>query len=330
MLRAAADACAQTSSASANDRFLLWEPLFHIGALQILPLGLLKHISLILVSTFSASQFWECVRSERVTKIHFLGGILQILLRQPAKDDRNHSCQIAWGGGAPTHVAKAFEQRFGIEVRENYGMTEASSLTSINTDGHKGSVGHVAPYFKVKIVSESGTRVGNSQTGEILVRAKQDGLITPGYFNNPEATQRAIRNGWLHTGDLGAIDSDNYLYYRGRLKECIRRKGENISGWEIERVIEQHPIVERAAAIGIPNDLDDEDIKLLVVLVEGSDQARALGELKNWCGSQLPQFQWPQYLEFVEGFELTGTERIRKETLSKSIDSAHLLDLRAP
>ena len=330
MLRAAADACAQTSSASANDRFLLWEPLFHIGALQILPLVLLKHISLILVPTFSASQFWECVRSEGVTKIHFLGGILQILLRQPSNDDRNHSCQIAWGGGAPTHVAKAFEQRFGIEVRENYGMTEASSLTSINTDGHKGSVGHVAPYFEVKIISESGTRVGNAQTGEILVRTKQDGLITPGYFNNPEATQRAIRNGWLHTGDLGAIDSDNYLYYRGRLKECIRRKGENISGWEIERVIEQHPIVKRAAAIGIPNELDDEDIKLLVVLIDNVDRADALGELEKWCVSKLPKFQWPQYLEFVDGFELTGTERIRKETLSTSIDTASPLKWETP
>ena len=209
-------------------------------------------------------------------------------------------------------------------------MTEASSLTSINTDGHKGSVGHVAPYFEVKIISESGTRVGNAQTGEILVRTKQDGLITPGYFNNPEATQRAIRNGWLHTGDLGAIDSDNYLYYRGRLKECIRRKGENISGWEIERVIEQHPIVKRAAAIGIPNELDDEDIKLLVVLIDNIDRAGALDELEKWCVSKLPKFQWPQYLEFVDGFELTGTERIRKETLSTSIDTASPLKWETP
>ena len=325
MLRAAADACAQTSSASANDRFLLWEPLFHIGALQILPLVFLNNISLILVPTFSASHFWECVRSEAVTKIHFLGGILQILLRQPANDDRNHSCQIAWGGGAPTHVAEAFEQRFGIEVRENYGMTEASSLTSINTDGHKGSVGQVAPYFEVKIVSDSGARVANTETGEILVRAKQNGLITPGYFNNPKATQQAIRNGWLHTGDLGSLDSDNYLYYRGRLKESIRRKGENISGWEIERVIEQHPIVKRAAAIGIPNELDDEDIKLIIVLVDNVDQADALSELETWCVSKLPKFQWPQYLEFVAEFELTGTERIRKETLSKSTDTAYPL-----
>ena len=325
MLRAAADACAKTSSAAVGDRFLLWEPLFHIGALQILPLVLTHNISLILVAKFSASRFWACVRSEKVTKIHFLGGILQILLRQPADDDRNHSCQIAWGGGAPTHVAEAFERRFGIEVRENYGMTEASSLTSINTDGHKGSVGQVAPYFEVKIVSDSGARVANTETGEILVRAKQNGLITPGYFNNPKATQRAIRNGWLHTGDLGSIDSDNYLYYRGRLKESIRRKGENISGWEIERVIEQHPIVKRAAAIGIPNELDDEDIKLIVVLVDNVDQADALSELETWCVSKLPKFQWPQYLEFVAEFELTGTERIRKETLSKSTDTAYPL-----
>ncbi|SVC85101.1 uncharacterized protein METZ01_LOCUS337955, partial [marine metagenome] len=175
------------------------------------------------------------------------------------------------------------------------------------------------------IISSTGDRVANAETGEILVKEKQCGLITPGYFNNPKATERTIKNGWLHTGDLGSVDSNNYLYYRGRLKECIRRKGENISGWEIERVIEQHPIVERAAAIGIPNELDDEDIKLHVMLISSVDEAHAIGELERWCSSKLPRFQWPQYLEFVERFELTGTERIRKEALSNSIDTAHPL-----
>ena len=328
MFRTAAYAATLSSDAQDGDVFPIWEPLYHIGAAQLLPMPLKAEIKLSFIGAFSASRFWQRVRDTEATHIHFLGGILQILLRQPvASLDHEHGCRIAWGGGAPAAVAKEFEARFNIQVREIYGMTEASSFTSINTDGHKGSVGRVAPYFEVKIVDQNNQVMPLHTHGEIVVRTLEPGLITPGYYKNEEATANAIRDHWFYTGDLGYFDEDNYLYYSGRVKESIRRRGENISAWEIERVVERMSLVEQAAAVGVPDELGDEDIKLFVKLSEqglssrDSDEKNTVTQqIFNWCTEQLPEFQIPRYLSFIEQFPLTGTQRIRKELLPKSIE----------
>lgn len=321
MLRASSYASAQSSAAKMGDIFLVWEPLYHIGAIQLLPLALDVGVELALVGRFSASRFWEQVSSVRATQIHFLGGILQILLRQPPTIfDRQHRCRVAWGGGAPAHVAQDFEARFAIEVRENYGMTEASSLTSFNLDGHKGSVGRPVPYFDVRVVDETGAELAQGQTGEIIVKAREPGLITPGYFRNEAATRAAIRDGWLYTGDLGFLDDKGYLFYSGRVKDNIRRRGENISAWEIERVVEQLEFVEQAAAIAVPDDFGDEEIKLFVQFVAVLGVPPSADDIFDWCIRRLPEFQVPRYLSFVDSFPMTGTERIQKELLSNSTE----------
>lgn len=321
MLRASAFASRKTSDAKQGDVFMVWEPLYHIGAVQLLPLALEVGVTLAFVGQFRASQFWQQTRDVGATQIHFLGGILQILLRQPANPlDTQHGYRIAWGGGAPLDVACEFESRFNIQVRENYGMTEASSLTSINHDGHKGSVGKPAPYFEVRIVDDQDQSLETGKRGEITVRELESGLITPGYFRNKEATNSTIRGGWLHTGDLGYLDEAGYLYYTGRLKESIRRRGENISAWEIERVVERLACVEQAAAIGVPDELGDEEIKLFVKLTEGSLPSESVEHIFDWCNQRLPSFQVPRYLAFIDEFPKTGTQRIRKELLSRSVD----------
>jgi len=321
MLRASAYAATLTADAKAGDRFPVWEPLYHIGAAQLLPMALDTGIELHFIGSFSASQFWKKIRAVQATQIHFLGGILQILLRQPPDPlDRQHGCRIAWGGGAPVTVSKTFEARFDIQVRENYGMTEASSLTSINTDGHKGSVGKVAPYFDVRIMGPGDAILGHGNHGEIVVRGREQGLITPGYYDNESATQKTIRDQWLYTGDLGYLDEDNYLYYAGRLKESIRRRGENISAWEIERVVEMLDIVEQAAAIGVTDELGDEEIKLFVKLSQKTTDIAPPLQILNWCTEQLADFQIPRYLAIVDQFALTGTQRIRKELLPATVD----------
>ncbi|MFT5113054.1 MAG: crotonobetaine/carnitine-CoA ligase [Parasphingorhabdus sp.] len=328
MFRTSAYAASLSAHAQDGDIFPIWEPLYHVGAAQLLPLPLMADIELNFIGTFSASSFWQKVRASKATHIHFLGGILQILLRQPADPlDQKHGCRIAWGGGAPATVALEFETRFNIQVREIYGMTEASSFTSINTDGHKGSVGQVAPYFKVKIVDQNDKEVAPHNHGEIAVRELEPGLITPGYYKNQAATHKAIRNQWFYTGDLGYFDENNYLYYSGRVKESIRRRGENISAWEIERVIERLSLVEQAAAIGVPDELGDEDIKLFVKLskegLESNGAENSLHEqIFSWCAEQLPEFQIPRYLTIVDQFPLTGTQRIRKELLPKHTEDS--------
>ena len=251
MHRASAEASAMAADVRPEDVMYLWEPLYHIGGLQVLVLALEHDVTIVLGDRFSASGFWREVRGSGTTQIHFLGGILQMLLAQPPRvDDRDHRVRVAWGGGAPADVWRAFEARFGVQVRESYGMTEASSLTSINVDARFGTVGRPAPWFDVRIAGDDGAFLPPGASGEILVREREPGLITPGYFRDPEATARAIRDGWLHTGDLGCLDEQGYLHFRGRLKDCVRHRGENVSAWEIERVVERLDCVEEVRGGG--------------------------------------------------------------------------------
>jgi crotonobetaine/carnitine-CoA ligase len=318
MHRASALASSLAADARDGDVFYLWEPLYHIGGMQVLVLALEHRVTIAMTTRFSASRLWDECREVGATQIHFLGGILQMLLsRPPDPRDREHPVRIAWGGGAPPDAWRAFEARFGVEVRESYGMTEASSLTSINTDARFATVGRPAPWFEVRIAGEDAVARPAGERGEILVRGREPGLITPGYFRNPEATARSLRDGWLHTGDLGLLDEDGYLVFLGRLKDCIRRRGENVSAWEIEHAVDAMPEVQESAAIGVPSDFGDEEIKLFVKPVAGASVDP--GRVFEWCAARLSPFQVPLYLEVVDAFEKTGTQRIRKETLSRSV-----------
>ena len=319
MHRASAAASAMAADVRPDDVMYLWEPLYHIGGLQVLVLALEHDVTIVLGDRFSASGFWREVRGSGATQIHFLGGILQMLLAQPPRvDDRDHRVRVAWGGGAPADVWRAFEARFGVQVRDSYGMTEASSLTSINADARFGTVGRPAPWFDVRIAGDDDAFLPPGASGEILVREREPGLITPGYFRDPEATARAIRDGWLHTGDLGCLDEQGYLHFRGRLKDCVRHRGENVSAWEIERVVERLDCVEECAVVGVPGAVGEEDIKLFVKPRQGA--VIDSDTVFDWCAEHLADYQVPRYLAVVDGFEKTGTQRIRKETLPRTTE----------
>ena len=316
MLRASATACAAVAAMNDGSIVYIWDPLYHIGGIQTLIAGLQQRIQICLVARFSASRFWDETRDVGATHARYLGGVLQILLRQPpSPDDRDHQVRIVWGGGAPAAVWAAFEKRFGVEVHECYGMTECSSFTSINTDSPLGSTGRLVPWFNVRIVSASAETCPVGVAGEISVQAKQPGLITAGYFRNVAATATALRDGWMYTGDCGHFDEAGNLYYVGRLKDNIRRRGENVSGWEIERVVDQLDWVEACAAIGVADELDDETIKLFVKVKAG--HTGSAPALFAFCEERLARFQVPEHVEFIDGFDLTATQRIRKETLPR-------------
>lgn len=317
MHRACAAASAMAADVRPGDVMHLWEPLYHIGGIQVLVLALEHEVTIALGGRFSASGFWGEVRQSGATQIHFLGGILQMLLAQPPRaDDRDHHVRVAWGGGAPADVRRAFEERFAVQVRDSYGMTEASSLTSINVDARLGSVGRPAPWFEVRIDGDDGVSLGPGARGEIVVREREPGLITPGYFRDPDATARAIRHGWLHTGDLGYLDEQGYLHFCGRLKDCVRHRGENVSAWEIERVVERLDRVEECAVIGVASEVGEEDIKLFVKPHQGA--VLDPDTVFAWCARHLADYQVPRYLAVVDAFEKTSTQRIRKETLPRT------------
>jgi crotonobetaine/carnitine-CoA ligase len=227
--------------------------------------------------------------------------------------------RIAWGGGCPRAAWKPFEERFGVGVRECYGMTEASSFTTISREPRFGSVGKPLPYFDVRATDDSGREVGADISGEIRVRAKTTGLITAGYFRNPEATAAALVDGWLRTGDVGRRDEDGFFYYAGRLKDALRRRGENISAWEIERVFAEHPAVAECAVIGVDDPISEQEVKIIIKLNEKHDIKEM--DLLKWSESRLPRFQIPRYVAFIDVFPKTPTERIRKELLSRDVSN---------
>ena len=299
---------AQLADVRPGDVMLTWEPLYHIGGSQVIVACLQRGVPMALLERFSASSFWDQARRYHATQMHYLGGVLGILLKQPPqRNDRAHPVRIAWGGGAPAHLWEPFARRFGVRIRECYGMTEAASFTTINPEGRVGSIGLPVPHFEVKL-----------EAGEIVVREREPGLLMKGYLKDPERTAEALRDGWLYTGDFATRDADGFFYFAGRRRDRLRRRGENVSAWEIEQVLSEHADVEACAAIGVASDVGDEDIKVVVKPV-GGKRLDPL-ELIRWCEGRLAYFQIPRYVELVDDFPRTPTERIRKDQLSTSVD----------
>jgi len=325
MLALAAEAVALCADLQPGDNLFVWEPFHHIGGAQVILLPLVRDVRLSIVARFSASRFWRQVAESGCTHIHHLGGIIQILLKQaPGPQDRAHRVRIAWGGGCASEVWRAFEERFGVQIRECYGMTECSSLTTWNAEGALGSVGRPAPWFDVTIqdgqgrVLDAGAGAGGGagaceQRGEIVVRTRLPGAITPGYYRNRQASQRAIRADGFHTGDLGSWDAEGRLIFHGRMSDSVRCKGENVSAFEVESVALRHPQVRDAAMVGVPTDVGEYDIQLFIQ--PQPDNPPDPAELWHWMAPQLAPYQRPRYIALVADFPRTASQRIQKHRL---------------
>lgn len=319
MMRLAGEGVSLVAASRAGDVMFVWEPLYHIGGAQLLGLPMTHGVVLAMVDRFSASGFWNQVREYHATHIHYLGGILQILLKQPESPmDRDHAVRIAWGGGCPGDIWEAFQNRFHVQIRECYGMTEASSITTFNDKGVVGSVGKTVPWFTVELLDTGGNPVPQGERGEIVVRTSMPGAIFQGYFDNPSATKKALRNGALYTGDLGTYDSEGNLIFHGRMTDSVRCRGENVSAWEVERVAADHPSIEDCAMIGVAADVGEQDIKLFIKPKPGTSMQPA--EISAWLSTRLASYQNPRYITVVDEFERTPSQRIMKHKLSKRLD----------
>lgn len=319
MVAIAAEGALITSDGGEGSTFFLWEPLYHVGGAQMLLLPLLRDCTLALVGRFSASRFWEQARAAGATHVHYLGGILEMLLAQPPSDlDRAHGVRVAWGGGCTAETFRAVRKRFGVEVRECYGMTEGSSIATASDGTGAGTVGRALPWFTVSIRDDTGRILDVGERGEIVISSRIEGALFGGYYRNPEASERALDNGSLHTGDLGSLDADGVLTFHGRLTESLRCRGENVSAWEVEHVITTHDDVEEAAVIGVEAEIGEQEIKAFVKLRGGGSVTPE--ELSEWLEPRLAKYQRPRYIAVVEDFERTPSQRVRKHLLSDSVD----------
>ena len=319
MLRLAGEAVALVCDPAEGDVLYLWEPLFHIGGAQMIVLPLIRTVSLALAERFSARRFWADLRAAHASHLHYLGGILQILLKQPPGPlDRAHGARIAWGGGCPADVWQAFETRFGVKIRECYGMTECSSITTANLDGPIGSVGKPVPWFEVAVVDAAGAPLAAGGRGQILVRERLPGALSRGYFKAQCATAAAWREGAFLTGDLASWDTQGNLYFHGRMTDSVRVRGENVAAAEVEDVARKHPAIEDCAMIGVAAEVGEGDIKLFVALRRGAKLSAS--ELSAWLSRSLAPYQRPRYIAFIDAFERTPSARIIKHALSKRTD----------
>jgi crotonobetaine/carnitine-CoA ligase len=318
-LRAGPLAILRLTGARPGDTFLLWESLHHGAGVAVIISALLGGTRLAMVERFSASRFWEDARRYNVTHIHYLGTVIPMLLKQPPKpSDTDHGVRIAWGGGCPAELWDAFSSRFKVELREGYGLSELITFVTVNPQGPAGAIGKPLDYYDIVLADDDGNPVPTGQAGEITVRSRTLGLEFLGYFRNPEAEASSRRGDWFCTGDLARQDAQAFLYYAGRKKDTVRRRGINISAWEVERVIAEHPDVEEAALVGVPSDLGEDELKLFVRARDGK-AIDPLG-LVQWSETRLPYYQIPRYVAFIDEFPKTPTQRIQKKELPRGVE----------
>ena len=297
-----------------DDRLWTCLPLFHTNAqsITIVP-SILSGVPAVMASRFSASGFLDEMRRHGATVFNYIGAMLTILLKQPEReDDHDNPVRITAGSSAPAPLWRQFEQRFGIQLVEIYGLTETAGvcLASPPDDVRIGKCGVPVSWSEVQIRHEDGTECDPGEPGEFVCRSKQPNTMFLGYYKNEEATATANRGGWFHSGDRGRCDEDGYFEFIDRLKDCIRRRGENISSYEIERTVNAHPAVVESAAVGVPSELGEEEVMIVVVPRDGQEVDPV--ELVRYCSERMAAFMVPRYVRLVPGLPKTPTEKVQK------------------
>jgi crotonobetaine/carnitine-CoA ligase len=273
------------------------------------------------VPKFSASTFWRTVADTRATQVNTIAAVSTILTRRPESEFvLGHALRKLYGAPIPPDAYAIFQSRFGVPTLiEGYGMSEIPGALHNPFPGpHKiGSMGRPSrhpdpalPFAEVRVVDENGDACADGVTGELAVRTP---MIMQGYFRDPAQTAAALRDGWFMTGDLARRDADGYFTFVARAKDIIRKRGENISGAELDRVLEQHPDVSEAAAIPVASELGEDEILVALVLRPGArEDAVAIAE---FCRARLAAIKVPRYVAFVTELPRTATHRVEKYKL---------------
>ena len=302
-----------------DDIFLTFLPLYHINAQVLTTLtALVAGAQMVLLDRFSASQFWDEIRYYGATQFNYLGAVIPILAKQPEKsDDADNPARIALGAGCPPAIMDEVEQRFGIKCLEGFGMTEIGIPVHVMPDDRrKGSCGKPMDIYEIRLFDDNDNEVPVGEIGEIVFRPREPFTMMSEYYKMPEKTLEACRNMWFHTGDLAKKDADGYLYFVDRKKDALRRRGENISSFEVERAINTHPKVLESAAVAVRSELAEDEVKICVVLKPGKELSAE--ELISYSVERMPYFAVPRYVEFMESLPKTPTERTQKYLLKQA------------
>lgn len=304
-----------------EDRLLTIMPLFHMNAVSVTTMSALyAGGSTVISPRFSASQFWKIISDYQITSFGSVATMLSILLNTypdgvPA-DCKTEQLRFAMCGSAPVpaEVMKKFEETFNCPVIEGYGLSESTCRSTFNPPDDRRRAGSCGLPIgnEMKVVDDDDNEVPRGELGEIVLRGEN---ILKGYFKNPDATEKAFRGGWFHTGDVGYQDKEGFFYIVDRKSDMIIRGGENIYPREIDEVLYQHPLVAAAATIGVPDQLYGEEVAAFVVLKDGKKLTEA--ELIEYCKQELADYKCPKSIRFVADIPKGPTGKLLKRELAK-------------
>jgi crotonobetaine/carnitine-CoA ligase len=302
-----------------EDRLLNFFPLYHQNARYtgVVP-ALAAGASIRLERRFSSSGFWATCRTDGTTAFNYLGSVLRMILSvtPPEWTAADHTVRKAFGAGASPALWDTYEQRLGIRLLEVYGLTEAPMATvNARLSGRPspvGSAGRASALFEVQVVDEQDRPLGPDQVGEIVMRPKVPDALTLGYHDKDAATVQAFRNLWFHSGDRGRLSAEGDLYFEERSKDSIRRRGENISAWEVESVLDQHPDVAESAVYGVACEEADEEVAAALVLKR--PDADLVGVLA-FAAERLPAYAAPTLVRVMADLPRTPTAKVQKAEL---------------
>ena len=298
-----------------NDIYYTYLPLCHGNALFITTsMAMARRATMALSRKFSASRFIDTIRNYNATVFNTIGSVIPILMKHPEKPaDRDNNVRIVFSAACPTDMWQPFEKRFGVTLYEGYGAVDGGGKGIMNLGtAPVGSLGKPANPKEIKIVDDNDLPVPVGVSGELVFKIKEKKRPVE-YYKNEEASQQKSGGGWLRTGDLVRQDEKGFIYFVGRNTESMRKSGENVSAYEVEHVIMQHPAVEEVAVYAVASEMSEDEIMAAVRLVEG--EALNAGELRNFLADKLAKYAVPRYVRFVDDFPKTTSHRIIKKTL---------------
>jgi carnitine-CoA ligase len=307
---------------------VLWTPLplFHFNALTTGLVGALVAGGASAISgKFSVSGFWPEINRVGGTVVSLLGSMAYLLANDDPRPEMpnsgapeaNTTMRLIGAAPMPVEIDRKLRERFAVDVFSGaFGMTEASlpSWTPLGVEQRSGAAGVINDeYFDVRIFDDDDRELPRGEAGEIVLRPKRPHVMFDGYWGRPEATLATMRNLWFHSGDIGRIDDDGYLFFVDRKADYLRRRGENISSFEVEAILVKHPAIADVVVHAVPSKITEDDLKITAVLV--TDASVTEEELFRWCVHELPYFALPRYIEFRPDLPRSPVGRVLKREL---------------
>lgn len=312
-------AIAENAGIGPDDIMYICLPLYHgMGSYMCIMPMLLTGGSIALGDRFSASGWLNEIRTYGATVTWAVYSMAPILMKQPERaDDADNPLKVYLFSGMPPDIFEPFEKRYRVKLFEQYGATESADLVhSIWGERRLGAVGPLnTAHYDIKIVNEYDEEVPVGEVGEVVSRCKYPYMQMTEYYKMPEETVKAFRNRWLHSGDLGRIDQDGWFYFVGRGKDTIRRRGENISCYELETILSAHEGILECASIPVPSSLGEDEVKVVIAPREGVKLE--FSEIMKFCEEKMPRFMIPRYIELLPEIPKLPNEKVDKERLKK-------------